>query len=309
MHETRVDMDQTIYKHFRFVLMPGTRQETKEECDVASAAKTKASKAPEKASDLAAPVTPAANVRRSATSQSDLGSEKEPKTCKKYLNFTPSPVSAKPKRKEGPKGKDRPAHVEPEPKRRMRRRVSKADTEVKPTAAKAAAGKKRKASTARDPAAPEPETTEVPPKRFRKKQPPSVPKEEATPTPARRAKAAAASEAVSQSLKRTTTQVLQTPQEKGMTPGKDTGKDGERHQDLKDTGKGKESEGKDESNETNGPDAKVATPSDGGKGNEDEADQDSTKAPKKRRNKTPAEKAAHARYMRFSRSLDSSFLS
>lgn len=270
MHETRVDMDQMVF------MMPGSGKETKEEPPVASAAKTEAS---EKATALAAPVTPAPRVRRSATSQSDLGSGKEPKTCRRHLNFTPTPVSAKPKRKGGPKGKESHDRVEPEPKRRMRRRVSKA--------AKAAAGKKCKASTAPDPAAPEPETTEVPPKRFRQKAPPSVPKEETTtPTPARRAKAAQASEAVSRALNRTATQELQTPQEKN-----------------------KESNGKDASNEAKDPDTKVTTPdSNAGKVNEDGDDQDTTKAPKKRREKTPAEKAAHARYMRFSRSLDSSFL-
>ena len=270
MHKTRVDMDQMVY------MMPGSEKETKEEPPVASAANTEAS---EKATALAAPVTPAPRVRRSATSKSDLGSEKDSKTCRRHLNFTPTPVSAKPKRKEGPKGKESHDSVEPEPKRRMRRRVSKA--------AKAAAGKKCKASTAPDPAAPEPETTEVPPKRFRQKAPPSVPKVETMPTPARRAKAAQASEAVSHALQRTATQELQTPQEKN-----------------------KESKGKDASHEAKDPDTKVTTPdSNAGKGNEDGDDQDTTKAPKKRREKTPAEKAAHARYMRFSRSLDSSFLS
>ena len=94
-----------------------------------------------------------------------------------------------------------------------------------------------------------------------------------------------------------------------MNAGKDQGKDGERSKDLKDTGKGKEPKGNDESTETKGKEAKVVTPDpNASKGNDDEGDQDTTNAPRKRRVKTPAEKAAHARYMRFSRSLDSSFL-
>ena len=221
------------------------------------------------------PVTPQFRIRRRNTSQSDLGDPK------KRLSLTPSPVE-----KTSPKGKkakrDKTAKVI---KTAVKAKVEEvAKNSRKSEGSMGSRRKKRKHSCANS----QPKETEAMPTKV----------EVETPASGKRAKARKVADSVTSALARSATQgslPSSTPKDVSKAKGSGTG------------GETKEAGPEEERGSTK--DLKSSTEEKKTKKKDTEEKKKGAKVPKRKRKKTEEEKAAHARYMRFSRSLDSHPLS